>query len=410
MTAPIQRQHEKEGSSISMLDILSFVWMFGSLTLISVHLVSYFYYKRQIYKKGRIVKNREVLCQLLKLKCELHIKCTVPVIEYPEAASPMLIGFFHHILVLPTEQYDSEELFFILKHELIHLKRGDIYFKLLFVVANVVHWFNPLVWIMQKEAAVDMELSCDERVTKDTDYVTRKAYTETLLSTLHKQSSKKTALSTQFYGGKQIMKKRFKNILAKKGKKNGIAVLICAIILTVSLGTLVGCSVTKENTNDGVGSLEAENVSDESIQTDEPLLESALNNNEYGSNEDGGGNESVANQQESNAQLTESVNPETFPIGEYHDDMGSQLIISKVDDKNYTVTHGIYKLTYVENAVGSYDANSGILSFSGTDISTEIELSADITIQGDNLIVTLTHSEYPDCPTGTTFEFEPNPS
>lgn len=86
-------------------------------------------------------------------------------------------------------------------------------------MANVAHWFNPLVWIMQKEAAVDMELSCDERVTKDTDYVTRKAYTETLLSTLHKQSSKKTVLSTQFYGGKQIMKKRFKNILAKKRKE-----------------------------------------------------------------------------------------------------------------------------------------------------------------------------------------------
>lgn len=370
-----------------------------------MHIIRLLGYKRQIHKKGRIVKNREVLCQLLKLKRELHINCTVPVIEYPEADSPMLIGFFHHILVLPTEQYDSEELFFILKHELIHLKRGDIYFKLLFVVANVAHWFNPLVWIMQKEAAVDMELSCDERVTKDTDYVTRKAYTETLLSTLHKQSSKKTVLSTQFYGGKQIMKKRFKNILAKKGKKNGIAVLICAIILTVSLGTLVGCSVTKENTNDGVDSLETENVPDESIQTDEPLPESDLDNNE-----DGSGNEPVVNQQESNAQMMESVNPETFPIGEYHDDMGSQLTISKVDDKNYTVTYGIYKLTYVENAVGSYDASSGILSFSGTDIATEIELSADITIQGDNLIVTLTHSEYPDCPAGTIFEFEPGQS
>ena len=167
----------------------------------------------------------------------------------------------------------------------------------------------------------------------------------------------------------------------------------------------MGCSVTKENTNDGVDSLETENVPDESIQTDEPLPESDLDNNE-----DGSGNEPVVNQQESNAQMMESVNPETFPIGEYHDDMGSQLTISKVDDKNYTVTYGIYKLTYVENADGSYDANSGILSFSGTDISTEIELSADITIQGDNLIVTLTHSEYPDCPTGTTFEFEPNPS
>ena len=87
---------------------------------------------------------------LLKLKHELHVKCTLPIIEYSEAASPMLIGFFNHVLVLPEEQYSSEELFFILKHELIHLKRGDIYFKLLFVVANAVHWFNPLIWIMQK--------------------------------------------------------------------------------------------------------------------------------------------------------------------------------------------------------------------------------------------------------------------
>ena len=48
------------------------------------------------------------------------------VIEYPKAASPMLIGFCNHILVLPKEQYNSEELFFILKHELVHLKRGDV--------------------------------------------------------------------------------------------------------------------------------------------------------------------------------------------------------------------------------------------------------------------------------------------
>ena len=96
----------------------------------------------------------------------------------------------------------------------------------------------------------------------------------------------------------------------------------------------MGCSVTKENTNDGVDSLETENVPDESIQTDEPLPESDLDNNE-----DGSGNEPVVNQQESNAQMMESVNPETFPIGEYHDDMGSQLTISKVDDKKIGRAH-----------------------------------------------------------------------
>lgn len=279
MTAPIVMQPEKAGSDISMLDMIALVWVFGSLLFISVHLISYFHFNRQIHKLGRVVEDRDVLGMLFKLKRELHVSCKVTVIEYPKAVSPMITGFLGHILVLPEGQcnmeaepsmgeeysigeeysmgkgYSQEDLFFILKHELVHLKRGDIGLKLLFVAANAVHWFNPLIWILQKEAAVDMELSCDERVIQGTDYATRKAYTETLLSTLHKQSAKKTVLSTEFYGGKRIMKKRFLNILAKTGKKNGIAMLICAIILTVSLGTLVGCSVTKENTEDGSGLL-----------------------------------------------------------------------------------------------------------------------------------------------------------
>lgn len=104
---------------------------------------------------------------------------------------------------MPDEEYSAEELHFILKHELVHLKRGDVCLKLLLTTANAIHWFNPLIWLMRKEATVDMELSCDERVTQGADYAQRKACTETLLSTLHKQCTKRTVLSTQFYGGKK---------------------------------------------------------------------------------------------------------------------------------------------------------------------------------------------------------------
>lgn len=44
------------------------------------------------------------------------------------------------------------------------------------------------------------------------------------------------------------MKKRFKNILITYRKKNGIFILMCAVVLTIGLGTLVGCSVAKEDT------------------------------------------------------------------------------------------------------------------------------------------------------------------
>lgn len=51
MTEPIAMQSEKSDRSISMLDIIAFIWMFGALLFIAVHLFSCFHYKRQILKK-----------------------------------------------------------------------------------------------------------------------------------------------------------------------------------------------------------------------------------------------------------------------------------------------------------------------------------------------------------------------
>ena len=47
--------------------------------------------------------------------------------------------------------------------------------EVLFAMAHAVHWFNPLIWMMQKEAAIDMELSCDGCVTCGADYAVREA-------------------------------------------------------------------------------------------------------------------------------------------------------------------------------------------------------------------------------------------
>lgn len=248
MTAPLKVSSDENATDITILDLMTLVWIIGGLIFISVHLISYSHYKRQVMKSGIMIKEARILSHLFRLKRELHISRTVCVMEYEEAESPMIIGFIKPVLVLPKEQFDAKDLFFILKHELVHLKRGDVYLKLLFVTANAVHWFNPIIWIMQKEAVIDMELSCDEKVTQGTSFALKKAYTETLLSMLHKQCVRKTVLSTQFYGGTKIMKKRFKNILIRNRKKNGVSILLCAVVLSITLGMLVGCSITKENT------------------------------------------------------------------------------------------------------------------------------------------------------------------
>lgn len=229
----------------SLLDIASFLWLTGCLLFLSVHIFSFLHYKRQLIKKGTAVEEDYILRQACKLSEKLQIKPDISVLRYQDATSPMVIGFLKPVVVLPDCRYSEEELSFILKHELIHIKRHDIYFKLLFVAANAVHWFNPLIYIMQKEAVVDMELSCDEEVIRQTAYAVRKAYTETLFSAFNKQHKKRSVLTTQFYGSKKIMKRRFQNILATSPKKSGLLPCICAVCMILISGMLVGCSEVK---------------------------------------------------------------------------------------------------------------------------------------------------------------------
>lgn len=58
-----------------------------------------------------------------------------------------------------------------------------------------------------------------------------------------------------------------RKIFIKGAKKNGIFILICTAVFTISIGTMTGCSMTKEN---------AESVSDQSDQSDQSESENIL--------------------------------------------------------------------------------------------------------------------------------------
>jgi len=240
---PVVPKSAEDGRAVTWLDAAAFVWLAGVLAVWSVYLSGYFRCRGKIRRAGKPIKDDDILCRIEEARCGLRIKYAVCAAEYSQAVSPMVIGFLHPVLILPDTAYGPEELGFILKHELVHLKRRDTCVRLLMAAAGAVHWFNPLIWLMQKEAAVDMELSCDELVVQGADYRTRRAYTEVLLSTLHKSCKRRTALSTQFYGGKNVMKKRFENILAKTGGKNGGFLMTAVVCAALGIGTLAGCSV-----------------------------------------------------------------------------------------------------------------------------------------------------------------------
>ena len=158
------------------------------------------------------------------------------------AGSPLLAGLLRPRLLLPGEDWGERELGFILRHELTHYRRRDLWYKLVLLGAVSLHWFNPLVHLLVREAEADLELTCDDLVMAGAEPADRRAYSETLLASLRRQKGLlgRSSLSTHFYGGAGVMRERFRNILGVRGRRWGAAALALALTATLAAACTFG--------------------------------------------------------------------------------------------------------------------------------------------------------------------------
>lgn len=79
--------------------------------------------------------------------------------------TPLLIGVFRPCIVLPEALLTTcapEELRLILAHELAHVRRRDLLWGWLPLLARLVCGFHPLVRLAERELGMAQEIACDE--------------------------------------------------------------------------------------------------------------------------------------------------------------------------------------------------------------------------------------------------------
>ncbi len=235
-TAIPQASNEStETRTITLNEILPIVWILGIAVFMLYHLVGYFLFKRSVSRFSRLVEDKQTIVLWCAVKEEMKISENILLLSCNKVKSPMMTGFFRPILLLPDVGFSSSDLKIILRHELIHYKRKDIWYKLLLVCANAVHWFNPFIYLMTAMSNKDIEIVCDSELIRDSGTTFRKQYSETILLAIHKGNLRQTSFSTYFYGGKRTIKERFTNIFDMGRKRKGIIALCSiAIILVIS--------------------------------------------------------------------------------------------------------------------------------------------------------------------------------
>lgn len=229
-------------SSVPWVALAGGLWLAGVITFIAVHIVRHRRFLSMVKRWSQSIVDPQVPSMLLDVQAELQIKQKVDVRICPGIPSPMLVGFVRPTILLPSQNISPDELSLILKHELVHFKRRDVWYKTVVLTATALHWFNPFVYMIARQIAIQCEISCDEEVVKHSDGDERQQYVEAIIGVIRKQSRVQSSFTTNFYSGKQGMKHRVFSIMDARRKKWGISIILWLAVATLSTGAVLQIS------------------------------------------------------------------------------------------------------------------------------------------------------------------------
>ena len=133
------------------------------------------------------VKDERITRLLADCAALLGVRRQVTLIETEEADSPAVWGLWHRRMLLPEgvfARFTPAELRHVFLHELAHLKRHDLEVSWLVAFLQILHWFNPVLWLAFTRMRADRELAVDALVLAHTREGGGVCYGETILKVL----------------------------------------------------------------------------------------------------------------------------------------------------------------------------------------------------------------------------------
>ncbi|MEY8417306.1 M56 family metallopeptidase [Tissierella praeacuta] len=233
----------------SYIDIIKYIWIVCIIVLLLLKIIPYIRFKSAILKKSIEVGDKDILELFNLCKDKLNINSRIHLRICDTIGSPMLIGVFHPIVLIPNSNEDYKRLKMIFLHELNHYKRKDIIVKFFGLIINAVHWFNPIIYILLKEMDKYIEYSIDEKVVEKMDISDRKYYGETILNLIGNSMTKKNSFTTAMGSNGNQLKSRLENMIFsfKISRKKHIVSLFVSVLMLI-LGITVACSILPNKT------------------------------------------------------------------------------------------------------------------------------------------------------------------
>ncbi|MCC8195337.1 MAG: M56 family metallopeptidase [Ruminococcus sp.] len=159
-------------------DLFGIIWLIGAVICAVALVLSYILSIRRFNKSENLESGF-----ISAFQSSNKLRRTVTVKLSDKTTTPLTYGIIHPVILLPMSMdlSDEKQLRYVLMHEYIHIRKLDNLLKGISSAAVCIHWFNPLVWAMNKFLSRDIELRCDEALLRQCSGDCRADYALTLI-------------------------------------------------------------------------------------------------------------------------------------------------------------------------------------------------------------------------------------
>jgi len=175
---------------------------------------------------------------------ELHIKKKPRILLQENLLVPHVSGIFRTTLCLPCHWDVSEQVYYMaIKHELAHVRHKDLLFQRISLIAQIISWFNPILYLLCSKMEACEELAADACACNGASRLDCNAYQTTILNLSVITSSKTQQTSIKSLGFKRkrknftverILTMKNKNLHKHKPLKLATTIFISVVIFSLS--------------------------------------------------------------------------------------------------------------------------------------------------------------------------------
>ncbi len=198
---------------IAVYEAFFFLWIAGAACRLFVTVRNYLHFSHFISRlPGYFEGDVPFIMDKVNKELGKHQKFDVRLLPYSE--TPAIFGIAHPKILMPATHYEEEDLYYILKHEMLHYYRHDMLIKLFCEGLCIIYWWNPCAYLLRKMTARIIEINVDNSVVGPLDGDRKTNYLKCILKSMKTSREQRADFMITFSAAKNpSVRQRFQCVL-----------------------------------------------------------------------------------------------------------------------------------------------------------------------------------------------------